>query len=364
MTLYLAIGLVAVLLVRGAEGSCDRRRADALWALAFLVLVVPAALRHDIGVDYSRFQGYEELFAIYSSGGSVEQGMDVGFVALVRAISVFTDDAQWLFVVTSALVVGLVLRACRRLSCDPALSVALFLAAGLYLESWNIVRQWVAVACVLNALGWVGSGDGPGPGGGRSALRYVAWVVVGASFHASALLWLAMWPLFSLRLDARRCVALVSGIVLAAMLLGGTVLPLAAGSRFGRYLGSEGGAYALPDPHPDVIATGVAMLALVLWARRGDRRWGRWASCLGACQAVGLALAISGLFLPAIVDRVVRYFVPLLVLELPWALERVGDRDLRRALSLATVAVWVAVTVAKVGLGGQYGVVPYQWVLG
>lgn len=364
MTVYLLLGLVAVLLVHLAGGARTPRAATALWVAAGLVLAVPAALRHDIGVDYSRFQGYEELFGIYASGGSVAQGMDVGFVALVRALALVTDDAQWMFALTSAVMVGLTLRACRRLSCDPTLSVALFLASGLYLESLNIVRQWVAIACVLNALGWVGAGPGGEGPGRRSLVRYAAWVALGASFHASALLWLALWPAFSLRLDARRCVALALALVAAEALAAGLLPTLLAGTRFGRYLGEGGGAYAVPDPRPEAILPALVTLALVLWARSGDARWGRWASALGVCQAAGVALLLGGLFLPAIVDRVARYFVPLLVLQVPWALSRVGSRDLARALGLASVAAWVVVTLVCAGLGGQYGVVPYQWVLG
>ena len=117
---YLLTGALALACVMVAESTRPDRQ-NLLWALAFLALWLPAALRVDVGVDYSRYQGYRELYRIYALGGELPQGMDVGFVALVRLLAAVGADAQWLFVVTSALVVGLTLRACRRLSDEPAM---------------------------------------------------------------------------------------------------------------------------------------------------------------------------------------------------------------------------------------------------
>lgn len=360
MMVYLALGLSAVLLTKGATTTDKLSVRRCLWLLAFLVLFIPAALRHDIGVDYSRYQGYEELFDIYTSGGSISEGMDIGFVLLIRVLGLFTQNAQWLFVVTSAFIIGLVLRACQKLSPDPTLSVALFLVAGLYLESLNIVRQWMAIACVLNALIWIKNDRGMDKI--QCFIRYALWVVVGASFHASALLWLAVYPLFYLPLNSKRMVAVTLISTVGLSVCGAWLLPTVAGERFGRYLVAGAGGYASADPHIDSILTALVMLLFVCWARWHDKTWDFWTCCLGVCQALGVSLLLSGFFLPAIVDRVARYFLPLLILQLPWALTRIENKDLRQACALSMVACWLLVTFIRVGLGGQYGVVPYQWV--
>ena len=394
---YLLTGALALACVMVAESARPDRQ-NLLWALAFLALWLPAALRVDVGVDYSRYQGYRELYRIYALGGELPQGMDVGFVALVRLLAAVGADAQWLFVVTSALVVGLTLRACHRLSDEPAMSVALFLVAGLYLESLNIVRQWIAIACVLNALGWVAD---DGPCGRRSLPRYCAWVLAGSLFHETCLVWLALWPVFALlrrRMTGRRALVLLASLVLGALVLGELAPKLLEGTRFGRYLVPGSGDRAVPEARLDTIGTGVVMFAFVLWAqcrsrhqsRRHDtyicvasdgvlaekcraiddvRAWrtglpmGEWDACLLVCQVVGVALALSGAFLPSIVDRVTRYFVPLLILQLPRAVAIVDDEDLRDAICLAILACWIVVTFVRVWYGGQYGVLPYRCLL-
>ena len=172
MLVYLIIATVAIGAVAGAQhvecSDCAlpavlsrHQAAHALWVIAFFVLFVPAALRYDIGVDYSAameengYLGYKQLFEMYAHAPVPADG-DVGFYALIKLVGLFSDNAQWLFVLLSALVYGLTLRALRRLSAAPVLSVALFLAAGFYFESYSIQKQWVAIACALNALEWVG----------------------------------------------------------------------------------------------------------------------------------------------------------------------------------------------------------------
>ena len=390
---YLLAGALALACVMIAESARPGRQ-NLLWALAFLALWLPAALRVDVGVDYSRYQGYRELYRIYALGGELPQGMDVGFVALVRLLAAVGADAQWLFVVTSALVVGLTLRACRRLSNEPTMSVALFLAAVLYLESLNIIRQWIAIACVLNALGWVAD---DGPCRRRSLPRYCAWVLAGSLFHETCLVWLALWPAFALlrrRMTGRRALVLLASLVLGALVLGELAPKLLVGTRFGRYLVPGSGDRAVPEARLDTIGTGVVMLAFVLWARRQSRRhdayiyaaaadvpaekcreaddarirrmglpMGEWDACLLVCQIIGVALALSGAFLPSIVDRVTRYFVPLLILQLPRAVAAVDDEDLRDAICLVILACWIVVTFVRVWYGGQYGVIPYRCLL-
>lgn len=390
---YLLTGALALACVMIAESARPDRQ-NLLWVLAFLALWLPAALRVDVGVDYSRYQGYRELYRIYALGGELPQGMDVGFVALVRLLAATGSDAQWLFVVTSALVVGLTLRACRRLSDEPAMSVALFLVAGLYLESLNIVRQWIAIACVLNALGWVAD---DGPCRRRSLTRYCAWVLAGSLFHETCLLWLALWPVFALlrrRMTGCRALVLLASLVLGALVLGELAPKLLEDTRFGRYLVPGSGDRAVPEARLDTIGTGVVMLAFVLWVQRRSYRhdayiydapadvpaekcreaddarvrrmglpMGEWDACLLVCQIIGVALALSGAFLPSIVDRVTRYFVPLLTLQLPRAVAAVDDEDLRDAICLAILACWIVVTFVRVWYGGQYGVLPYRCLL-
>lgn len=346
--------------------------ATVLWLIAFCALFLPAALRYDIGVDYSAtmesagYLGYVQMFETYAHA-PMAPGMDVGFYALIRLLGLVTDNPQWMFAVLAAITYALVLRACRRLSVSPLLSLALFLVAGLYLESYNIARQWVAIACVLNGLAAVrrDAGDEVMAGEGwRRFARYAAWVLAGSLMHSSCLLWLALWPLFALRMSPRRSVVMLVAMVALFYAGAGLAATLAQGTRFGVYLDPTSPVYVGPRPRYNAVITSSVMWLFSLWAWRGKRVLDRWAGALLTCQTIGLAVTLSGFFLPFIVDRVTRYFVPLLILQLPLALAQVRDARHRRALAAIVLLAWLAATYVQVIAGGQYGVVPYRSVFG
>lgn len=379
LLIYLAVGSVAIATVMLAEHrpGLGRRAVDVLWAVAFVALLVPAALRYDIGVDYSAtmesagYLGYWQLYHLYAATPPAP-GMDPGFYLLIRVLNLFTDNPQWMFALMSAATYALVLRACRRVSPAPALSVALFVVAGFYFESYNIARQWFAIACVLNAFEWVGASDGASSEGevdvnpSRAFVRYALWVLLGASMHLSCLLWLVAWLLLRVRMTpARAAIALVAVIALAFVGVHVAQL-LFSGTRFGLYLDPSSGVYVGPRPRANAIVTSGLTWAFAMAAARigGREKLGRLGSALLTCATLAFALYLSATFLPFIVDRVARYFAPALILLVPAALSWLPGRRLRRGCAAVIVVAWIAATYVQVFVGGQYGVVPYQSVFG
>ncbi len=423
-----AVALIAVCAAQAFEGS-RRNVINGLWFVCFLALFIPAALRYDIGVDYSAtmesagYLGYYQLYQLYANQAPAP-GMDLGFYALIRVLNLFSSNPQWMFASLSALSCGLTLRACRRLSDMPAFSVALFLFAGFYFESLNIARQWVAIACVLNGLEWAGGERGDL----RSFVRYAVWVVAGSLMHMSCLIWLVVWPLFSLKMNVRRAVALALAFVALSFVAEKAACIVLAGTRFGLYLDPSSDVYVGPQPRLNAVITygitwafTVATLCGVAAGRSageslpgcspassdarcasGDdsqkaspaglvadavppepapssvpnaapapslaTRLGTIAtrrdSSLVIIATIAFALFVSTFYLPHIVDRVARYFAPVLVLAMPRCLERISDLRLRRVALVVILVAWAAATYVQVIAGGQYGVVPYQSVFG
>ena len=376
LVVYLLVALVAigcVTIAEHARGLASRVR-DALWVVAFVVLLVPAALRYDIGVDYSAtmesagYLGYWQLYHLYATQPPA-LGMDPGFYLLIRVLNLFTDNPQWMFATLSAATYALVLRACRRISPAPALSVALFVVAGFYFESYNIARQWFAIACVMNGLAWVGAKDGEDPGahlGLHVFAHYALWVLLGASMHLSCLLWLALWPLLCVRMTPRRAVVAFVAVLAVAFVGVHVAQLLFSGTRFGLYLDPASSVYVGPAPRLNAIITsGITwVFALAAGHLSGQRIWAGLASALIVCATLAFALDVSSTFLPFIIDRVARYFAPMLILLMPVVLSWIDKPRLRRACVAAVLVCWVAATYVQVFVGGQYGVVPYQSVFG
>ena len=390
MLVYLLTAAVAMLAALSAEGLREENSkvSNLLWFVAFLALTIPASLRYDIGVDYSAsmesagYLCYWQLYYLYANQPPAS-GMDPGFYALIRILNLFTDNPQWMFAFLSAVTYALVIRACRRLSPNPVLSLALFLVAGFYFESLNIARQWLAIACVMNGLEWVGERD---MSASRAFAHYAVWVVLGSLMHLSCLMWLALWPLLRLRMTPTRTVFLLAGCVALALVGISVARVMFAQTRFGLYLDPSSDVYVGPRPRVNAMITFgltwafpfvVALLARAKAAGsdgasgapgRGDSRvqlaGPGLESALVVCATLAFALYISAAFLPFIVDRVARYFAPMLILLMPHTIVRIEDKRLRAAAMALVLVAWAAATYVQVVVGGQYGVVPYVSVFG
>ena len=390
MLVYLLTAAVAMLAALSAEGLREEnpKVSNLLWFVAFLALTIPASLRYDIGVDYSAsmesagYLGYWQLYHLYADQPPAS-GMDPGFYALIRILNLFTDNPQWMFAFLSAATYALVIRACRRLSPDPVLSLALFLVAGFYFESLNIARQWFAIACVMNGLEWVGERDMSAP---RAFARYAVWVVLGSLMHLSCLMWLALWPLLRLRMTPVRMVLLLVGCVVLALVGIYVARVVFVQTRFGLYLDPTSDVYVGPRPRANAMITFgltwafpfvVALLARAKGACSDGASGAPGNGDSGAqlagpgleselvvCATLAFALYVSAAFLPFIVDRVARYFAPMLILLMPHTIGRIEDKRLRSAAIALVLVAWAAATYVQVVAGGQYGVVPYVSVFG
>lgn len=390
MLVYLLTAAVAMLAALSAEGLRGEKPkvSNLLWLVAFLALTIPASLRYDIGVDYSAsmesagYLGYWQLYHLYANQPPAS-GMDPGFYALIRILNLFTDNPQWMFAFLSAVIYALVIRACRRLSPDPVLSLALFLVAGFYFESLNIARQWFAIACVMNGLEWVGERD---MSARQAFARYAVWVVLGSLMHLSCLMWLALWPLLRLRMTPARTVLLLAGCVALALVGISVARVVFAQTRFGLYLDPSSSVYVGPRPRVNAMITfgltWVFPFVVALFARakaagpvetsevpgKGGTRVQLadpgLESALVVCATLAFALYVSAAFLPFIVDRVARYFAPMLILLMPHTIGGIEDKRLRVAAIGLVLVAWAAATYVQVIVGGQYGVVPYVSVFG
>lgn len=384
MMIYVYTALLSCMFVwLAAMPLCSKHQQWALWIGAFLVMWLPAAIRLDIGVDYSRFQGYSELYTIYGSGGSISQGMDIGFVALIRVLWTISKSPQLLFAVSSAFIYALMMRACKRLSLHPVFSLALFFIAGFYFETYNIIRQWMALACIFNALEWIAPSafaqhepdqkssviqrDSTAEKTGEKSYNtlhcfacYGAWVLLGAAFHISALIFLLLWPLYFLKLNSKRALVLLAVFLVVGYVAKNVGKVVLSGTRFGRYLYDSSSGYAVVSPHWDSIIVMSICLVFILWQFRRKQELSRWDNALVLLSVLGCASALAGLYMPFIFERIARYFAPFILLQLPTAVMEEQSTHKRYAYILAIMACWLLATFVRVYFGGQFGVLPFQ----
>lgn len=153
-----------------------------LWAL-FTLLFVVSALRFRTGNDYEMYidkfhDAYYDYYVV----------TEPGFNFLSKFIYALFNGEYYLviFAVFSLLTVGIFLKAIHDNSKDFAMSFFLFMAFGLYFQSLNTVRYYLALAIVLYSMKYVINSE---------YWKFIILVLAASLFHKTALIVIPLYLL-------------------------------------------------------------------------------------------------------------------------------------------------------------------------
>lgn len=319
-------------------------------SLSFLTLTGISAWRYGIGTDY--WPRYVPIFQSIAQGQ--QTNYEPGFVFLNRAVAAFTRDPQWLIAVAAVITIALVYRFIVRMSVSPALSVFVFVFAGFYLESFNIVRQWLAVAILLNTIEFVVR---------RRVVPLIVLTLLAASFHASALVWLITVPLLWARLGRIwRLVTVVVAMLFVSLLpelLSRWVAELAP--TYSWYFESNYGDTRAFDLGTVLISVLVLVAALPLRSRDTDVRY---VNVLVNLQTVYIVFLAATLIIAYLFIRPSFYYAPVEIILVPVIFASIRN-SLHRTFFLAVFCISLMVVFTfKFIVWNAHGVMPYVSVFG
>ena len=165
----------------GGERSVKSVRNRLYMTGIFCILFMVSALRFDIGNDYRQYtQTAHEAYV----GGYVVT--EAGFNVLVRFLYGIMGGEYYelVFAVFAFVTLYFFLKAFWRQSVDFSQTFFLFMMMGLYFQTFNTVRYYLALALALYSMKYVLERDG---------IKFVFWIVAAAFFHKSVLLVLPMY---------------------------------------------------------------------------------------------------------------------------------------------------------------------------
>jgi len=312
------------------------------------ILVLMAGLREGSGTDY--WPRYVPIFNQVAHAWPIDT--DPGFLALNQIVAAVTSDHQYLFLASALLTISLVYRVVARLSVFPALSIYIYFFGGFYLESFNLMRQWLAIAILMNTIEFLMKG--------RFA-RFMVLTLLAATFHPSALVWIAAWPMARLRLNWALRTAVTSGGVIAIALLPELVRTLTVGLAPGYawYFDSNYGERLTFDPYGLIIAGAALCLSLVPKFNRGDK----YVNVTLNLQGIQIVVLAAAFFLQYAFSRVTYYFAPIQILVVPMVLSSISNPVWRRLAMTVVLAAYALSFYLKFIVWNSHGVMPYHSVL-
>ncbi len=197
-------------------------------AMSCVVLWFFMAMRaQTVGVDtkyyaciYQQFPQipWKELFTarLYPTPRRTwELNLEPGYRLLNKLLSTYLPAPQWITVANSVLIIALLYRWLRQESPNAMLSIWLYLTLGIYQTEMNVARNAIAILLGYTAFHWIKK---------RKFWPYLLQILLAASFHKSALVFLPLYWLANRRWKYRH---VVCGTVAACVL--GAAYPLVAG---------------------------------------------------------------------------------------------------------------------------------------
>lgn len=193
--------------------------------VGFLILFLLSALRYGIGTDYFNYS--VKMANAVQNGIS---GTEPLFKFIIQ-ISLQLRSTQWIFILSSLLVVGCTVLAVFRQSEYYWLSMYLFITTTFFGFSMNGVRQAISTSIFLYAIQYIGQ---------KRGYKYIILILLATMFHSSAIIYLPIYFLKNLQIKKLNIFGWAIVITIGGFLLRSRIKPiiqlvLTKFSIYGRY---------------------------------------------------------------------------------------------------------------------------------
>ena len=228
MYIYVLMLLISLIFIMLYE-KCEKKVTKVLFAiLAVLPFFIISALRYDVGTDY--FYRYVPDFNNIMNGIEVNN-LEIGFKLIIQFCLLFTENYQFLFIITSGIIMALFSARIFKDSKSILLSFCIFFLAGFFFQSMNILRQYIAMGIIFFTSRFLIS---------KKYHWFILGIIVAFFIHNSSIVGIILLLLLNKEWFSPRNIIVLALIIL---ILGTPMMnlfeQLISNTRFGVYINSS-----------------------------------------------------------------------------------------------------------------------------
>lgn len=340
-------------------GLCEKKESRTVLLYCILsgaALTLISALRFGVGYDYNLYAGWYYDLNFVDFDGLRGGRQEIGLFFPLKLLNLFTSDYAAAFPLISLLIYPPLMTYIYRHSDAPWISVTAFLGMGLFFNSMNFMRQFIAAVICAFAFEYAVKG---------CRVRYLLLILFAASFHRSALFLLPCF-LF-VYIDWNTAVLAVTAILSAgAYIFSGQLLRLVTRFAYSDYKMESSRDMINGLPIAYTVMYGVLFLAAFALRNRMNGEKRSINMIIWCCFAAFFFELIGSRY--AIVSRLaLLFFIPAVCLGTPKIFSALYDIAEKRKKGAGIAAILAAVLI----LSGNYallinrnynGVVPYKTI--
>lgn len=351
--LGLALTIVIKLLCTVFIKNPKREKIIFLYLIGGFLAIVSGMRKKSIGTDtlqfYNAFQSIDQNN--YGWLDYAETRYEIGYFWLNKIIAIFTSDSQAFLMITSFIIIIGIFYFIYRNSANVLYSVLLFQTMYYYCNSMNLTRQYIAVALAINSFTYIKQNE---------MIKACLFVIIGSSFHTSALLMLPIiYTLSKMNMNFKKInkvyIIIILGSFLTPLLINLTVTIFPRYEFYLTYQSDFSGGRIMPIVYISIIILGSFFLSHL--KRNDEKNISYYYASI--FLLIGAMLLIISNFYFESANRITSYFLIYFIIFVPELFKLFRPRS--RMLLYGALLLFSTYYYVSLLNNGVAGVTPFKF---
>ena len=316
--------------------------------LSAIPLFVVGAIRYDVGTDYM-YTYYPNFIKILNGENAYTE---IGFVYLNKFIQLFTHNATWLFVITSALFVGVLFKCIYDYSKNPIISLAVVFFACIYFFSLNNVRQAISAVIMLASYKHIRK---------NNFTEFLIYDLIACIFHYSSLLLIPVYIFINWKFVKKHFLSIAIVLTVGLGFIAKILLIIISNTKYSYFIESS---FNNGQTTTINIIYGFFVLVIAFVVLYKDRKKDKSAWVLLCMQFFYFLVSYLSIFIPIseMISRIAFFFLIYNVLLIPYLCYKIKINTNRYCLLLTYFGVYFMYFYYYIVMKGYYQVLPYKTI--
>lgn len=320
--------------------------------ITFLVLsMIPyffiAGFRYGVGTDYF-YRYYPSFYQALSGAPNIYN--EVTFTWLNNAIGFFTDDAQWLFIITSAVFSIFMILSVTKMTNHWPIGGMMIVLSNVFLISLNNVRQFCAIAIGIYAFSFACD---------KKYIRCIIFAGLSCCFHLTAL---AMFPLYLIS-GFKKIRKVLYIVVIVIIIFSPFYVPLIqrtlSKTQYYYYFTTD--RHDLPLYFYLIPSASVLLISLISYKKMIEKNNYAFGLIITLTCAVVISVASFSITNNETMSRACNWYYWAIIFLIPIIIDAVKDRQLGYIIAFVLMFVAYLGTYYMIVIMGHHEVIPFRW---
>lgn len=316
-----------------------------LGSLAFFVLLIPAATRYYVGIDYAAYN--EFLIPNILLNNSKVEPLYQLFVKVAFFLG-GSESYQSVFIFTHVLIIGFTMLFIFGQSRNPPISIFLFMGSTFYTFSLSGMRQSMAIAIFLYAIKYIKTDKWK---------QYYLLNIVAIGFHTSAIIFLPFYFIKRVKVSPWLVALLMPlNMIIAPVFRAILIFVTTKLNFYANYFGGQfdTGGFSISQVFENIFVLLIILIVYMIAKENVEKYRFEINVQLVLCLVISI---ISILPTPS---RLIYLLLPVQIILLPNIISVVDNREIRIMLYLLIIVFFVAFFIQNVFVSNIYHTLPFQ----